>query len=158
MNRRHFSAAGAAAFAAGLAGAGVVHGEHEQRQDAHADHVHAHDGLSAEMLACAAACSDCARECEGCSTHCAKHVAEGHAKHLETLMTCRDCAELCSATARIVARGGPFAEIACKGCAEACKTCGDACSAFSDDEQMQQCAETCRACEAACRSMVKNAG
>lgn len=154
MNRRHFSAAGAAAFAAGLAG--VARGEHEHGKDA--DHVHAHDGLSAEMLACSAACSDCARECESCSTHCAKHVAEGHAKHLETLMTCRDCADLCSTAAKIVARGGPFAEITCKACADACKKCGDACGAFKDDEHMQQCAKACRTCEAACRAMLKNAG
>ena len=35
-------------------------------------------------------------------------VAEGKKEHLKTLRSCQDCAALCSTSAQIVSRAGPF--------------------------------------------------
>jgi len=104
---------------------------------------------------CAKACNDCQRICDACSHHCVHQVANGKKDHMKTLHTCQDCAEICSAAARIVARGGPFADLICQSCAEACARCGKACEAFPDDKMMKACAEECRRCEKECREMLK---
>src|SRR5260221_4260170 len=60
--------------------------------------------------ACAKACSDCQRDCDASATHCAELLAKGEHHHLPALMSCRDCADACSAASQIVARQGPFAD------------------------------------------------
>jgi hypothetical protein len=118
---------------------------------------HPHSGHSAAMTACAKACSDCQRMCDMCAAHCAGMLAQGKKDHLATLATCQDCATVCSATAQVVARGGPFAGIVGSACAEVCARCAAACAKFPADAHMKACAEECRRCEAACREMVKHA-
>lgn len=106
---------------------------------------------------CAKACSDCQRACEACATYCAKLLNKGSPHHLETLSTCRDCAELCSASASITASQGPFADLVCHACAEACSRCAKQCEHEGrDDAVMTRCAEECRRCEAACREMLSH--
>jgi hypothetical protein len=107
---------------------------------------------------CAQACDECQRECDACSTHCTDLITQGKKEHAATLRTCQDCADVCSATARIVARKGPFSSDICRSCADACAKCGEACEQFSDDEMMKHCAEACRACEEACREMITHLG
>lgn len=114
----------------------------------------AHAAHGEMFQACAKACSDCQRLCDSCATHCIDMLADGHKEHRATLGTCRDCADFCSAAAQIVARGGPFAQEICKGCAEACAQCAAACEKFADDAHMKACAAECRKCEKACRDMV----
>ena len=104
---------------------------------------------------CAEACSDCQRECDACAQHCATLLAEGEKHHLVTLQTCRDCATLCTAAARIVSAGGVFSNLACGACADACARCANECETISSDKMMARCAEECHRCEKACRDMVK---
>jgi microcystin-dependent protein len=142
IGRRQFGIAGVSAMAlAALKGSAFAHEHGEQ------------DALDA----CAKACSDCQRSCDHCATHCAHEVHAGHAEHMTTLATCRDCAEFCSAAARIVAADGPFADLICGACAEACARCGHACEKFPDDEHMKMCAAECRKCEKACKDMLASA-
>ena len=116
-----------------------------------------HHGEHDEMLqACAKACSDCQRACDSCGTHCAHLLSEGKKEHLTSLMTCRDCATICTAAAQIVARGGPFWANICESCATACADCAKSCEKFPDDKHMQACAEECRKCEKSCRAMLKH--
>jgi hypothetical protein len=103
---------------------------------------------------CARACNDCQRICDACSIHCAGMVAKGKKEHFKTLQTCQDCADFCATAAQIVSRGGPFAGLICKGCAEACKRCGDECNKFKDDEWMKKCADECFRCQKACEEML----
>jgi len=105
---------------------------------------------------CAKACNDCQRVCDTCATHCARQVADGKKEHDKTLQTCNDCADFCAAAARIVARGGPFADLICQSCAEACARCGKACEQFPDDKMMKACAKECRRCEKECQGMLKH--
>ncbi len=137
--------------AAGLIGLGV---------NAASENTAPPSGVSPNAMAlqeCAKACDDCKRTCDMCSAHCAAELTEGHKLHLETLRTCQDCASLCAAAGSVVARHGPFADIACSACADACKRCGDACEKHAaHDPMMKQCAEECRTCEKACREMLKH--
>jgi hypothetical protein len=114
-----------------------------------------HSQHAAHFERCAKACAACARECESCATHCGHQLAKGKKAHLRTLMTCRDCAEFCTAAARICSRLGPMAGTICEACARACDTCGAACIKF-EDEHMKRCAKACQTCAKACRDMVKH--
>lgn len=149
LGRREFGIAGLSAVALAALEAEVA------AQDKPASGHHAH----AEMFeACAKACSDCQRECDACATHCAHQLESGKKGHLTTLMTCRDCADICAAAAQIVARGGPFAGTICTACVKACNDCAAACEKFPDDKHMKECAEECRKCEKACKAMLTHAG
>ncbi len=120
------------------------------------DDDHARHGDDSMLEECAEECDECARECDACSLHCAEMIAEGKKDHLETLRTCQDCAQVCSAAARIVARNGPFSGDICTACAEVCAKCAESCERFKDDKIMRECAEACRECEKACREMLKH--
>jgi hypothetical protein len=116
----------------------------------HKHHVH--------FEKCAKACADCMRECDSCARHCAELVAQGKKEHLHTLGTCIDCAEVCAAAARIVARRGPMSHTICEACAKVCDDCGAACEKHAGDEHMARCARECRTCATACREMLKHTG
>lgn len=104
---------------------------------------------------CSEACSRCQRECDSCAAHCIEQVADGNKHHMETVQTCRDCADICSVAAQITARGGVFADLICQTCADACARCAKACEQHGrDDKVMQKCAEECRRCERECREML----
>ena len=105
---------------------------------------------------CAKACSDCLRECESCAHHCANLVASGEKDHLRTLGTCADCAEVCTAAAKVVSRHGPLAGTICESCFKACGMCAAECEKHSQDEHMKRCAIACRDCAKACRDMIKH--
>lgn len=155
MNRREFAGLGIGSMA--LAGLGTsVFAQEKDKAKSGADHQ---EGTTSEaLMRCAEECSKCQRECDSCGSHCAKLLSEGKKEHLNTLMTCRDCADFCSAAAEIVARGGPFASLICESCAEACARCGQECEKFPESEQMKRCAQACRSCEKACREMAKHRG
>ena len=84
-----------------------------------ADHKpegHKHDESLEE---CAEACNECQRECDACAQHCAMLLGAGKKEHMATLQSCQDCADICTAAARIVARGGAYMKIICMACADA---------------------------------------
>ena len=155
MNRREFTGLSLGSFA--LASMSVT-GESQEpagaKKDLHAKHAMQRDGF----MKCAQACSSCQHECDSCATHCANILSEGKKEHMATLMSCRDCADFCTAAAQIVARGGPFSALICESCAEACARCGQECEKFPDDEHMKRCAQECRKCEKECREMAKHPG
>lgn len=115
------------------------------------------DDHAAHFEACAKACTDCLRECEMCARYCAGMISMGHKDHLATLANCADCAEFCTAAAKITSRGGPLAAEICESCAKACDKCAEACEKHPNDEHMKRCAKECRACATACREMIKHA-
>jgi len=154
LGRREFAAAGLSAAAlTAMQAAGFA--QDRPRRSANAPH---HDAHTEAFQECAKACSDCQRACDSCSTHCAHQLRAGNTEHMATLSSCLDCADFCATAAQITARGGPFVDLICEGCADACARCAKACEAFPDDEHMTACAKECRACEKACREMLKHAG
>ena len=169
MGRREFGVAGLSAAAtlargaAALAQPGGRQGRGGGQEEGHevGRGVAGHGGQ--DMFAdCAAACDACQRECDGCANHCTDLLARGHGEHgghAETLRTCQDCADICSAAARIVARRGVFSADICRACADACAKCAEHCERHGQqDEVMKRCAEECRRCEEACRQMAGHAG
>lgn len=117
-----------------------------------------HDEHNEAFQACAKACSDCQRACDTCATHCAHLMHGGEGEHIDTLMSCQDCADICACASQCTARGGPYMDLICQSCAEACARCAEACDKFPDDAHMAACAKECRNCEQACRDMLKHVG
>ena len=113
-----------------------------------------HDPHGQPTPECAAECAECQQVCDSCAAHCLMLVADGQKEHQQTLQTCLDCAEICAAADRVVARGGPFSDVICRACAEACARCAAACEKFPDDEHMARCAKECRKCQQACETML----
>lgn len=149
MNRRQFAAAGLSGVTlATLAGNGFAADDPKAKEHDHSEHDH-------DMHVCAKACAACQRECDSCATHCAHKLHDNKPDHLKSLMTCQDCADVCSAAARIVSRGGPFAALVCQACADACSKCAAQCEKFPDDAHMQKCAKECLACREACLEMTR---
>jgi hypothetical protein len=138
-------ALGVAALALALGGA--------RAQEDKKGHMHKH------FEKCAKACAVCMLECESCATHCGGLVLKGEKKHVLTLRTCLDCAEVCASAAKIVARQGPASVLVCESCAKVCDQCGAVCEKLGpDDEHMKRCAKACRDCARECREMIKHAG
>jgi hypothetical protein len=145
IGRREFGLVSASAAALAAMQGGVFAQEPKKHEE--------HEDMYEE---CSEACSECQRECDECAHHCAMMLAEGKKQHMTTLQTCQDCAEICSAAARIVACHGPFSNLICTACADACAKCGKECEKYPDDKAMSACAKECRECEKSCRAMMKH--
>lgn len=156
MTRRiaGLTAAAVVAVATGLLALNGNPAAAQVKQTEHGLHHANQEGLER----CAKACDDCQRACDMCAAHCIHMVADGKKEHVKTLQSCQDCAGICSEAARVVARGGPFTDLACQACAEACARCGKQCEPFSEDRMMKTCLEECRRCEKECREMLKHLG
>jgi hypothetical protein len=152
VGRREFGALGLSAAAALAINSAIA----EDKEDKKKDDAHStHDGI---FNKCADACNDCQRECDSCANHCAHLMVDGKKQHFTTLQTCQDCADACSAAARVVSRHGPFSHMICEACAQACDKCATECEKFKSDERMARCAEECRKCLKACREMIAHQG
>ncbi len=101
---------------------------------------------------CIKQCLECAAMCTRCGHHCldmgAAHASPAH----QGLM--RDCAELCSLAAAMLARSSPLAPDICSLCARVCTSCAEDCDALCDgDALMSACADHCRDCARLCSAM-----
>lgn len=76
------------------------------------------------------------------------HHHEGRAMQLQLL---RDCADICTLTAKYVARCSMFARTLAALCAEICDVCGNHCLRHRDNES-QHCGRVCLNCAKECRS------
>jgi hypothetical protein len=117
-----------------------------------ASHPHAHaDQALARALetleACARACTICADACL---------AEEDVASLLRCIRLDLDCADVCAATARVLARqtssDGGVVRAQLEACLVACRTCAEECEQHAEHmEHCRLCAEACRSCERACR-------
>lgn len=102
------------------------------------------------LIACSEACTACADAC----------LSEGMVADLtKCIRTNLDCADVCSATARVLSRHtGYDANISralLEACVMACRACGDECARHAGmHEHCRICAEACRACESACQNLL----
>lgn len=97
-----------------------------------------------------AALNKCVAECNHCTTAC---LDEQDVKMLAKCIKLDiDCAEICSLTAGLIARGSEHGKHLLKECAEVCNACAEECEkhAKMGMEHCRICAEACRACAAAC--------
>lgn len=102
------------------------------------------------IISCSEACTACADAC----------LSEPDVADLvKCIRTNLDCADICSATARVLSRHtGYDANITrslLEACATACQSCASECAAHATmHEHCAVCAEACRQCEAACRTLL----
>lgn len=94
---------------------------------------------------------NCAAECNHCATAC---LDEQDVKMLARCIKLDiDCADICSLTASLIARGSEHGEHLLKECAEICNACADECEKHNHMEHCKRCAEACRTCAEECSSM-----
>ncbi|SMO95175.1 four-helix bundle copper-binding protein [Melghirimyces algeriensis] len=90
----------------------------------------------------------CTTVCDGMVTMvaCMPDVAQRRMQ----LRLLRDCADICSLTAQMLARNSPFSRQMALLCAQVCEACGRECMKFPDPHS-QHCARVCLHCADACR-------
>ncbi|HWB71235.1 MAG TPA: four-helix bundle copper-binding protein [Egibacteraceae bacterium] len=103
------------------------------------------------------ALNDCAQACTACADDCLSE------QNLQELAKCirlnLDCADVCTATARVVSRQTEYDANVTKpllqACAGTCRSCGDECERHAGrHEHCRVCAEACRRCEQACNDLL----
>jgi hypothetical protein len=104
--------------------------------------------LLQDLMSCEAACVICADAC----------LSESDVQELAACISLNnECADVCSATARVVARVGhqqsAVTGMLLETCREACRMCAEECEKH-DHEHCTLCAESCRRCELACEQTV----
>ena len=96
------------------------------------------------------ALNNCAAECNHCATAC---LDEQNVKMLSKCIKLdMDCAEICTLTASLIARGSAHGKHLLKECAEVCNACAEECEKHTHMEHCKQCAAACRACAEICRA------
>jgi hypothetical protein len=78
---------------------------------------------------------------------------------VKCIRTCLDCADICTATLRVVSRQTEYdANITrpqLEACVAVCRSCGDECERHAEmHEHCRVCAEACRRCEQACNELL----
>ena len=103
------------------------------------------------------ALSDCA---QACTADADANLAEQNlADMVRCIRLCLDCADVCTATLRVISRQTSYdASVArpqLEACVASCKSCGDECERHAHmHEHCRICAEACRRCEQACRELL----
>lgn len=100
-----------------------------------------------------AAAAECAQACTGCADACLADPAVADLRAVIRLT--QDCADICTATGRVLTRMaagvGDHADAQLDACARACAACAEACERHADrSPQCAACAEACRRCAQAC--------
>ena len=159
MNRRELvgvlgaTAAGLAAITGGGASAQEARAQKHDRHAFHPERGH-HTEVQQE---CAEACARCMHECEDGFHHCLLQAQSEKAEYALAAQMCIDCAEVCGAAAKLVARGSPLLVDICPACAKVCDDCFATCEPLNDPE-MKLVMESLRKCAMSCRGMVKAMG
>lgn len=107
-----------------------------------------------ELEAAISALQDCVVTCSICADTCLhEDDVDPMRRRIQTDL---DCADLCTATLRILSRPGSDATTwytAVTACVDVCTTCADECAGH-DHEHCQICARSCRTCAKACRTLL----
>ena len=109
------------------------------------------------LAACIEACFECAQTCTMCADAC---LGEEHVAHLRRCIRLNlDCADICAATGRLLARQTETDWMLIRSqvqvCLTACQLCATECEQHASmHEHCRVCAEACRRCEAACQALL----
>ena len=103
------------------------------------------------------AVNDCAQACTGCADD---DLSEPDVAELvKCIRLCLDCADVCTATGRVISRQTEYdanlTRSLLQACVTACTSCGDECGHHAAvHEHCRVCAEACRRCEQACQELL----
>ena len=152
MNRRHALMTGSA-LAVGATvnrSAGVIAGQSGRPQIA-AVYSHIPSTAASNVAAMAA---ECAAACAICIDATTERLIAGDHAFAELLALCRDCSDICSVTATLLARRGPLAPAICQACADACSRLAAVCPEFTDAADVRMCRTVAARCAHGCRSLI----
>jgi hypothetical protein len=90
----------------------------------------------------------CIASCERCADAC---LEEHGMEHAHVLRLARDCADICTITARFIGRGSPYAQELLLLCITLCKACEKECRKY-DELPTLDCAAACRECHMNCEA------
>ena len=104
-------------------------------------------------------------ECaQACTADADDDLSERNVGELvKCIRLCLDCADVCTATGRVISRQTEYdanlTRSVLEACVTACKSCGDECERHAQmHEHCRACAEACRRCEQACRQLLAAMG
>lgn len=109
-----------------------------------------------EAFALVQATAECTYVCTTCADACLEE--DDPASMRKCIRNNLDCADVCTATGRLIARPGEqepgTLRAQLDACATACRACADECERHADAmKHCAVCAEACRACADACDRM-----
>ena len=93
---------------------------------------------------------DCAITCNMCYNACLNE--EDVTMMVRCIELDRECSDICSLTATILARDSENKERYLMICADICDACAEECSKH-DHEHCRKCAEECKSCAKGCREL-----
>jgi hypothetical protein len=105
---------------------------------------------SMKYLECINSCYTCISACESCAAQGPAEESVG--KMIHCLQLLKTCADICTLTAREMARESEFAKDLCAIGAKVCQTCGDECAAHWG-EPFHRCAAACHRCAEDCMTV-----
>jgi hypothetical protein len=114
-------------------------------------------GFDAQQLAdVVEALVDCASTCTQCADAC---LSEGDVALAGCIRLNLDCADICAATSRVMARQTDYdagiTTSLLEACVTACRRCGDECRGHAERmEHCRICADQCHVCEQACQTLL----
>lgn len=114
--------------------------------------------VDADVLASAIeALTECANTCTQCADACLSE--EDVASMVKCIRLNLDCADVCTATGRVLSRQTEYdanvTRAQLEACVAACKSCGDECDGHAGHmAHCRVCAESCRRCGQACRDLL----
>ncbi len=118
-----------------------------------ADHPDKETFDIAELNRAAQAAMACALACSACADSDLGRDASAMAT---CIRQCTDCADICTITAKMLARPAPRGDAWQKlvaACAAMCAQCAEECGNH-DDLCCRECAAACRECEQACQQLI----
>ena len=109
------------------------------------------------LVAAIDAHSDCAQACTACGDDCLSE--QQVAELVKCIRLCLDCADICTATLRVLSRQTDYdanvTRPVLEACVAACTSCGDECERHAQmHAHCRVCAEACRRCEQACSRLL----
>lgn len=101
---------------------------------------------SHDLQVCIEACEEALHACQECA---AADIREGGGAQCALINL--DCADICAATLKALARGSDHHGDFCALCAHLCRVCAQACASHADKHShCARCKQACEACAAAC--------
>ena len=109
---------------------------------------------------CLRACFECEAACTACADACLHETPEMLGIMVRCIDLDLDCADICGATGRLIARAGgtdpAVTRAQLQACIAACQACGAECQQYAGHhERCRHCAEACHACAQACQQAVQ---
>ncbi len=110
------------------------------------------------LVRCIEACVECEQACTQCADDCLSEQDRQH-QLAKCIRLNLDCADVCSATGRVVSRQTEYDANVTRPLLEACaavfRSCGDECVGHAEHmAHCRICADSCRRCEQACRELL----